>query len=243
MIVRDEHIAGLHAGQQGLGLSDTGGAMRFVAFERQEQLGGGPYGIVVLEQHDAAAGRRGSVHRIAVGARRRGGIRPRRRHFRGYALQRNAYAHPRALAQLRGDRHRIAQQARHLAHDGQTEAHSGARRPFAVHLIVFVENSLDLVFRNTDARILDGEDQRVGFCDQRDPYESGLGVLQRVADEILHQLGEQGAIGRYHRLRIRDFQTQFLGGGRGLEFTGKIGQNRGQFDRCDLGSMAPTRAA
>ena len=68
------------------------------------------------------------------------------------------------------------------------ETHAGALRALDIHLVVLVENPLEFVLRNPHARILDGEDQGVRVGALRDAHEPGLGVLERIADEILQQL-------------------------------------------------------
>ncbi len=92
--------------------------------------------------------------------------------------------------------HRESQQPRNFFNDGQTKTHAHALRALRIDLVILVEDSIQLVGRNADACIAHSDGERSGPVTQLTLDLALIGVFQRVANQVLQQLIEQGAIGR-----------------------------------------------
>src|ERR1035438_3587906 len=93
-------------------------------------------------------------------------------------MSRYPHANARALPQCRGNRDRIAEQSRYFADDGETQADAQPLRALRPDLVILIENSFHFIARNADARILNFEDQRIGFGCLRNPHIALLGIFR-----------------------------------------------------------------
>src|ERR1700722_341814 len=105
-------------------------------------------------------------------------------------MSRYPHADARALPHYRRNRDRIAEQPRYFTDDGETQADAQPLRALRPDLVILIENTAYFIARNADAGILNFEDQRIGFRCLRNPHVALLGILERIADEILQELSK-----------------------------------------------------
>ena len=158
-------------------------------------------GFIVDHQHPQAA----DIER-QVGVRRvpRGGIRRR-------GGQRQRDAGPAARAGT--ERDPATQQVAKLAHGGQAQAQAALALAIARrrrrHLVELLEH-LRLVFgRDAAAAVpdIDANLPRVLVADA-EQHAPGIGVAQRIADQVVEDPGEHGAVGAHPGVGLADHQAQ-----------------------------------
>jgi hypothetical protein len=103
----------------------------------------------------------------------------------------------RAASERAGDRDVPAEQAAHLADDGQAEARAAdPPRRRAVHLAELLEDERQIRRWDADAGVLDREDERARRADHRlDVDLAAIGELGGVGQEVEHQLPQLEPIG------------------------------------------------